>query len=69
MEAGIEAVVALATLALAVATGWMAREIRKERIEAHTEKVRGALRAALTEQLESTRRWHSAKPDPQGRRP
>ena len=66
MDTGIEVVVALATLALAVATGWMAREIRKERIEAHTEKIRGALRAALMEQLESTRRWHSIKPDRRG---
>ncbi len=66
MDTGIEAVVALATLALAVATGWMAREIRKERIESSRGKVRGALRAALMEQLEDTRRWHSAKPDRRG---
>jgi len=62
----IESVVALATLGLAVATGWMAREIRKERIDTAKERVRGALRAALMEQLENTRRWHNAKPDRKG---
>ena len=62
----IEAIVALATLALAGATVWMAREIRTERIESQKERVRGALRAALMEQLENTRRWYVAKPDRKG---
>jgi hypothetical protein len=62
----IEAGVALATLALALVTGWMAREIRKERIDTAKEKVRGALRSALMEQLENARRWHTAKPDRKG---
>jgi hypothetical protein len=62
----IEAIVALATLALAGATVWMAREIRTERIESAKERVRGSLRAALMEQLENTRRWYSAKPDRKG---
>ncbi len=66
MDTGIEAVVALSTLALALATGWMAREIRQERIETAKERVRGALRAALMEQLENARRWHTAKPDRKG---
>ena len=44
----------------------MAREIRKERIDTAKEKVRGALRSALMEQLENARRWHTAKPDRKG---
>jgi hypothetical protein len=55
-------VLACATAVLAVATVWLALEQRQGRIEAGDARARVALRAALGEQLENARRWHSSDP-------
>jgi hypothetical protein len=62
----VEVVIALATLGLAIATAWMAWEVHQERIQASHERVRGALRAAMMEQLENARRWYRANPSRRG---
>jgi hypothetical protein len=55
-------ILACATVVLAFATVWLAREQRRGRIEAGHTQVRAALRAALGEQLENARRWHPRDP-------
>jgi hypothetical protein len=55
-------IIAFATLALALATVWLAGEQRRARLSVERTHVRIALRAALAEQLENMRRLHPRDP-------
>src|SRR5258706_4117526 len=58
----MDALVGIGTLALALATVWLALEQRRTRLHAERRRVRTLLRAAVAEQLENMRRLHPRDP-------